>query len=64
LSRWERFTVKRWGRTGGRPFEVRALPDEVAMTVAVGLLAAQNLDETRGVFAAARAEVSALEAPA
>jgi hypothetical protein len=58
LAGWERFTIKRWGRTGGRPFEVRALPEDVAMSVSVGLLAAQNLSEVRGVFAAAKAEIS------
>ncbi|MEO8611695.1 MAG: phage portal protein [Chloroflexota bacterium] len=58
LTRWERFTIKRWGRAGGRPFEVRALPEDMAMTVSVGLLAAQNLSEARGVFAAARTEVA------
>ena len=63
LSRWERFTIKRWGRAGGRPFEVRALPEDVAMSVSVGLLAAQNLGEARGVFAAARAEVQTIERP-
>jgi hypothetical protein len=58
LARWERFTIKRWGRAGGRPFEVRALPEDVALSVSVGLLASQNLSEARGVFAAAKAEIS------
>ena len=60
LARWERFTIKRWGRAGGRPFEVRALPEDLALSVSVGLLASQNLSEARGVFAAARAEVGQL----
>jgi HK97 family phage portal protein len=57
LVRWERFTLKRWGRANGRPFEVRALPEDVAFAVSVGLLAATTPDEARGVFAAAREQV-------
>jgi hypothetical protein len=39
---------------------VRALPENVAWTVSVGLLAAQNMSEARGVFAAVRAEIHTL----
>jgi HK97 family phage portal protein len=57
LAKWERFTLKRWGKMGGRPFEVRAIPEDVAFAVSAGLLAADTPDEARGVFAAARLEV-------
>ncbi len=53
LDRWERFTLKRWGRES-RPFEVRAVPDELAFEVAAGLLAASDEDAARAVFAEAR----------
>ncbi|MFN8374646.1 MAG: phage portal protein [Anaerolineae bacterium] len=57
LARWERFALKRLGRAQGRPFAVRALPDEVAFEVAAGLLAAQTEDEARAVFKDARAQL-------
>ena len=61
LSRWEKFTIKRWGRVGGRPFEVRALPEAVAFSVSAGLLAATTPDEAKQVFASLREEVLAGE---
>jgi HK97 family phage portal protein len=57
LTRWERFTLKRWGKSSGRSFEVRTLPEEIAFSVSAGLLAAATPDEARGVFAAARLEM-------
>lgn len=54
LHRWERFALKRLERSGGRPFEVRALPDEIAFEVSIGLLAAQSEDEARSVFKSVR----------
>jgi hypothetical protein len=54
LGRWERFALKRRGRTGGRTFEVRDVPDEIAFEVAAGLLAADSPDEVRLVFKTAR----------
>lgn len=58
LDQWERFTLKRWGRES-RPFEVRALPDELAFEVSAGLLAASDEDSARAVFAAARCALAA-----
>ncbi len=58
LARWERFALKRLGRAQGRPFAVRALPDEVAFEVAAGLLAAQSEDEAKAVFKEAREQIA------
>jgi hypothetical protein len=54
IARWERFALKRWGRPNGRPFEVRALPDDVAFEISVGLLAADSEESARAVFQSAR----------
>jgi HK97 family phage portal protein len=54
LDQWERYAIKRWGKANARPFEVRVLPQEVALEVSVGLLAADSPDEARQVFADAR----------
>lgn len=62
LKRWERFSVKRWGQQGGRAFEVRALPEEVAFEVSAGLLAAQSVDEAQQVFRTAQTDLLALGA--
>jgi HK97 family phage portal protein len=59
LARWERFTLKRWGRTGTRAFEVRALPEEIAFDVSAGLLGATTPEEARAVFEAARSSLEA-----
>lgn len=58
LLAWERFTLKRWGRNQPRPFEVRALPEEVAFSVSAGLLAAGSPAEAKEVFALARTELA------
>jgi len=58
LLAWERFTLKRWGRSQPRSFEVRSLPEEVAFSVSAGLLAAGSPAEARQVFALARAELA------
>ena len=56
LAQWERFAVKRLGRSGGRPFEPLALPDEVAFEVRAGLLdAGDDPDAVKTVFTTARA---------
>lgn len=59
LARWERFTLKRWGRAATRAFEVRALPDAVAFEVSAGLLGAATPEEARAVFEAARSSLEA-----
>ncbi|MBL8161111.1 MAG: phage portal protein [Anaerolineae bacterium] len=61
LRRWERYTLKRWGRPARRAFAVQAVPDELAFEVSANLLAAESPDEARAVFAAARAELCASE---
>ena len=62
LWRWERFALKRLGRAGGRPFEVEAVPDDIAFEVSAGLLAANNAEEVRQVFKSAREAVHAVNA--
>ncbi|MBZ0284804.1 MAG: phage portal protein [Anaerolineae bacterium] len=54
LARWERFTLRRWGKPNPRPFEIESLPEEIAFEVSAALLNAGTPDEARGVFAAAR----------
>lgn len=54
LARWERFTLRRWGKPNSRPFEIESLPDDIAFEVSAALLNAGTPDEARGVFAAAR----------
>ncbi len=54
LARWERFTLRRWGRPSPRPFEIESLPEDIAFEVSAALLNAGTPDEARGVFAAAR----------
>lgn len=61
LDQWERFAVKRWGRTSGRAFEVRALPDDIAFEISARLLAADSSDEAHQVFADARELLTAGE---
>ena len=59
LGRWERFTIKRWGKATPRPFSVRALPDEIAFEVSAGLLAAGTVDEAQMIFSSARELIGA-----
>jgi HK97 family phage portal protein len=58
LAQWERFTLKRFMRPGGnasrRPFAVRALPEDIALDVARGLIGADTLEAAREVFKTAR----------
>lgn len=58
LAQWERFALRRVGRSGGRAFEVRALPDELAFEIAAGLLAAESAEDVRAVFKSAREMVN------
>jgi HK97 family phage portal protein len=61
LRRWERYTLKRWGRPARRAFAVQAVPDELAFEISANLLAAESPDEVRALFAAARAELCTSE---
>ena len=58
LAQWERFALNRLERAEpGRPFEVSALPDELAFEVSAGLLFAQDRESVKSVFAGARAGI-------
>lgn len=61
LARWERFTLKRWGQTNPRAFEVRALPDELAFEVTAELLASDTPEAARAVFKSARERLGEAE---
>ncbi len=54
LKQWERFALKRLGQTQPRPFEVRNLPDELAFELSAEVLAADDAEQLRAAFAAAR----------
>jgi HK97 family phage portal protein len=54
LGQWERFSLKRLGRSGGRPFEVRVIPEDIAFEVTVGLLTAASETDVKATFASAR----------
>ncbi len=49
LQQWERFAVKRLGRTS-RPFESQRIPEEIAFEIDTALLTAGTKDETRLIF--------------
>ena len=60
LAQWERFALNRLNRdekAESRPFEVNALPDELAFEVSAGLMFAGDREAVKSVFAAAREEV-------
>ena len=63
LAQWERFALNRLTSAGKpdqtRPFEVTALPDELAFELSAGLLFARDRDAVKSVFAGARAGLSA-----
>ncbi|MBI5671090.1 MAG: phage portal protein [Chloroflexi bacterium] len=61
IARWERFTLKRWGREHRRAFEVRALPDAIALEISAGLLAADSEAAARDVFQTARETLTVQE---
>jgi len=60
LAQWERFALNRLDKPEQtRPFEVIALPDELAFEVSAGLLFARDREAVKSVFAGARAGISA-----
>ncbi len=63
LARWERFALKRLGRSGSRPFEPRALPEELAFEIRAGLLAAQTEADVKAVFAGVKAVLTLTAEP-
>ncbi len=54
LAQWERFALNRLDQAETRPFEVKALPDELAFEVSAGLLFARDKEAVKSVFRAAR----------
>ena len=55
LAQRERFALNRLGEAErGRPFEVSAVPDELAFEVSAGLLFAQDRESVKSVFAGVR----------
>ncbi len=61
LDQWERFALKRLGKTSARAFEVRHLPADIAFELAATLLAAATPDDVQAAFAAARATLPVTE---
>ena len=56
LAQWERFALNRLGEKEKRPFEVTAVPDELAFEVSAGLMFAGDRESVKSVFAGARRE--------
>ena len=55
LAQWERFALNRLDKPEqARPFEVTALPDELAFEVSAGLMFAGDREAVKSVFAGAR----------
>ena len=54
LDQWERFALKRLGKSQGRAFEVRLVPAEVAFELSACLLGASSRDDVQLAFAEAR----------
>ncbi len=59
LAQWERFARKRLGKSGGRAFEVRHIPDEVAFEIAAELHTTADAESLHTIFDDARARLSA-----
>ena len=56
LAQWERFALNRLDKAEqSRPFEVTAVPDELAFEVSAGLMFAGDKEAVKTVFAVARA---------
>ncbi len=58
LDQWERFALKRLGKSQGRAFEVRHLPSEIAFDLSAHLLAATTAADVQAAFTAARTSLS------
>ncbi|MEO1164110.1 MAG: phage portal protein [Chloroflexota bacterium] len=50
LAQWERFALNRIGKTQVRPFEVTAIPDDLAFEISAGLLFAPDTESVKSVF--------------
>jgi HK97 family phage portal protein len=62
LDQWERFALKRLGKSQSRAFEVRHLPSELAFELSAQLLAATAAADIQSAFAAVRLELGAASA--
>lgn len=62
LDQWERFALKRLGKSQSRAFEVRHLPSELAFELSAQLLAATAAADIQTAFAAARSELGTASA--
>ena len=50
LKQWERFAIRRLGKTADHPFVVEAVPDELAFEISARLLLAESAEAVRAVF--------------
>lgn len=57
LRQWERFAIRRLGRSADRAFVVEAVPDDLAFEISARLLAAETVEDVRAVFR----EIASLE---
>ncbi|MEZ4671832.1 MAG: phage portal protein [Anaerolineae bacterium] len=55
LQQWERYTLRRVGKTHSRPFEIHAVPAPIAFELSASLLAAHSEADVRAAFAEAYA---------
>ncbi len=62
LDQWERFAMKRLGKSQSRAFEVRYIPAEVAFELSACLLAAGSAQDVQVAFAEARGELNRQDA--
>ncbi len=51
LTQWERFALKRVGKSGGRAFTVHEIPDDVAFEVSARLLTCADKESVKALFA-------------
>lgn len=58
LAQWERYAIKRLGQDDVRPFEVRAIPDDIAIEVSARLLLAEDRAAVRAIFAEAQEQLT------
>ncbi len=61
LAQWERFVLNRFGKEM-RPFQVESVPDDLAFEISASLLAAEDKDAVKAVFAAVRVALEAEDA--
>jgi hypothetical protein len=57
LAQWERFALRRLGKPEYRPFAVDAIPDELAFELSAGLLATDDREGVKSLFAEAKTQL-------